>query len=67
MKLTLSAAKEPLAEFSRTVDGFNEGVRDFSEFDYNLRGTVERLDVCIRDLVGVLRSASRGIERSGRQ
>ncbi|HIR87157.1 MAG TPA: MotA/TolQ/ExbB proton channel family protein [Candidatus Limivicinus faecipullorum] len=67
MKLTLAAAKEPLADFSRTVDGFNEGVRDFSEFDYNLRGTVERLDVCIRDLVGVLRSASRGIERSGRQ
>ena len=33
MKLTLSAAKEPLAEFSRTVEGFNEGVRDFSEVD----------------------------------
>lgn len=67
MKMTLSAAKEPLAAFSRTVDGFNEGVRDFSEVDYNLRGTVERLDVCIRDLVGALRSSARGLERSGRQ
>lgn len=67
LKLTLAASQKPLEDFNRTVDSFNEGVRDFSEFNYNLRGTVERMDVCIRDLVSVLRSSARGLERSGRQ
>jgi len=67
LKMTLAASREPLDEFNKTVNDFNEGVRDFSEFNYNLRGTVERMDVCIRDLVGVLRSSARGLERSGRQ
>lgn len=67
LKLTLTASQKPLEDFNRTVDSFNEGVRDFSEFNYNLRGTVERMDVCIRDLVSVLRSSARGLERSERQ
>ena len=67
LKLTLAASQKPLEDFNRTVDSFNEGVRDFSEFNYNLRGTVERMDVCIRDLVSVLRSSTRGLERSERQ
>ena len=67
LKLTLAASQKPLEDFNRTVDSFNEGVRDFSEFNYNLRGTVERMDVCIRDLVSVLRSSARGLERSERQ
>ena len=67
LKLTLAASREPLNEFNKTVESFNEGVRDFSEFNYNLRGTVDRMDVCIRDLVSVLRSSARGLERSGRQ
>lgn len=67
LKMTLAASREPLAEFNKTVNNFNEGVRDFSEFNYNLRGTVERMDVCIRDLVSVLRSSARGLERSERQ
>ena len=67
LKLTLAASQKPLEDFNRTVDSFNEGVRDFSEFNYNLRGTVERMDVCIRDLVSVLRSSARGLERRERQ
>ena len=67
LKLTLAASQKPLEDFNRTVDSFNEGVRDFSEFNYNRRGTVERMDVCIRDLVSVLRSSARGLERSERQ
>ena len=66
LKLTLAASQKPLEDFNRTVDSFNEGVRDFSEFNYNLRGTVERMDVCIRDLVSVLRSSARGLERRER-
>ena len=57
------ANKQQLAAFDKTVGSFNEGVRDFSEFNYNLRGTVERMDVCIRDLVTALRSVERKAEK----
>ena len=60
----IADTKLPLSAFQKTVDGFNEGVRDFSEFNYNLRGTVERMDVSVRDLVGGLREVSRELERS---
>ena len=52
--------------FNSTVSSFNQGVRDFSEFDYNLRGTVERMDVAVRDLSSSLRKAARETERSDR-
>ena len=42
-------------------------MRDFSEFNYNLRGTVERLDVTVRDLVSGLREVSRILEKGGKQ
>ena len=48
------------------VEGFNSGVRDFSEFNYNLRGTVERMDVAMRDVVSAMRETAKSIERSGR-
>ena len=57
------ANKQQLSAFDKTVGSFNEGVRDFSEFNYNLRGTVERMDVCIRDLVAALRNAERKAEK----
>jgi hypothetical protein len=41
-------------------------VRHFSELNYNLRGTIERMDVSVRDLVSGLREAARSLERSGR-
>lgn len=64
LRAAVNDTKVPLAAFQKTVDGFNEGVRDFSEFNYNLRGTVERMDVSVRDLVGGLREVSRELERS---
>ena len=67
LKRSILASRELLGEFDKTVDSFNSGVRDFSEFNYNLRGTVERLDVAVRDLVSGLREASRSIEKGGRQ
>lgn len=66
MKRSLIASRDLLADFNKTVEGFNGGVRDFSEFNYNLRGTVERMDVSVRDLVGGMREVSRGLERSER-
>ena len=62
----ITASRAPIAAMNKTVENCNNGVRDFSEFNYNLRGTVERMDVTVRDLVGGLREVSRILERSGR-
>ena len=67
MNKTLELTKSYLGAFNQTVGSFNEGVRDFNEFNYNLRGTVERMDVSLRDVVSGLREASRNIERSIKQ
>jgi len=64
---TMEAGRGHLSAFHKTVNNFNEGVRDFDEFNYNLRGTVERLDVAVRDVVSLTRQASRDLERSTRE
>ena len=64
---TTAALKQSLTAFSSTVDAFNRGVRDFSEFDYNLRGTVEKMDVAVRDLTTAIRRVTRSSERSDSQ
>ena len=66
LKRSSLASRELLDGFDKTVDGFNSGVRDFSEFNYNLRGTVERMDVAMRDVVSAMRETAKTIERSGR-
>ena len=66
LKSAISASRTPIAAMNKTVESFNSGVRDFSEFNYNLRGTVERMDVTVRDLVSGLREISRILERGGR-
>jgi len=66
LKRVLLASREPLASFNKTVESFNDGVRDFSELNYNLRGSIERMDVSVRDVVGGMREVARQIERSGR-
>ena len=66
LKRSILASRELLDGFDKTVDGFNGGVRDFSEFNYNLRGTVERMDVAMRDVVSAMRETAKSIERSGR-
>ena len=67
LKTALDSSRAPITAFNKTVDSFNGGVRDFSEFNYNLRGTVERLDVTVRDLVSGLREVSRILEKGGKQ
>ncbi len=57
---TLENSKTHLVAFHQTVEKFNGGVHDFSEVDYNLRGTVERMDLAIRDLTAILRQ---GLQR----
>lgn len=67
LKTAIDSSRAPITSFNKTVDSFNGGVRDFSEFNYNLRGTVERLDVTVRDLVSGLREVSRILEKGGKQ
>ena len=55
---TMEGSKPYLVAFHQTVEKFNSGVRDFSEVDYNLRGTIERLDVTVRDLTRALQQAA---------
>jgi len=66
LKAVINASRTPIAAMNKTVENFNNGVRDFNEFNYNLRGTVERMDVTVRDLVSGLREVSRILERGGR-
>ena len=66
LKSAINMSRTPIAAMNKTVESFNSGVRDFSEFNYNLRGTVERMDVTVRDLVSGLREISRILERGGR-
>jgi len=66
LKSAISMSRAPITAMNKTVESFNNGVRDFSEFNYNLRGTVERMDVTVRDLVAGLREVSRILERGGR-
>ena len=66
LKETTAGMQYSLASFNKTVDSFNSSLHDFSEVDYNLRGTVERLDLSIRDITQALRGANR-YERSGQQ
>ena len=67
LKTAIDSSRAPIVAFNKTVDSFNGGVRDFSEFNYNLRGTVERLDVTVRDLVSGLREVSHSLEKGGHQ
>ena len=67
LKTAIDSSRAPIVAFNKTVDSFNGGVRVFSEFNYNLRGTVERLDVTVRDLVSGLREVSRILEKGGKQ
>ena len=67
IKRSLLAEKELIDSFDKSIDRFNEGVRDFGEVDYNLRGSVERLDVAVRDFTGLLRRGSRSAERNDEQ
>jgi len=62
--LVRTAAQNRIAmeQLDRSVEKFNGGIHDFSEVDYNLRGSVERMDLAVRDLAGALRDLHRRME-----
>ncbi len=62
---TVEYSKEPISAFYNTVSIFNDNVRDFSQFNYELRGNIERMDVIFRDLSGTIRALNTALEREG--
>lgn len=64
LKDATASLRSSLVGFNKTVDSFSEDVHDFSEFHYALQGTVERLDVSIRDFGNTVRGVTSRVERS---
>ncbi len=62
---TAEANRAALQGFDATVEKFNGSVRDFGEVDYNLRGSIERMDLAVRDLSSAMREINRRMEGSG--
>ena len=54
---TLSQVEGQLGGFGDTVARFSQSTRDFGEISYDLRGSIERMDVSFRDLNTALRNA----------
>ncbi len=57
----INEQKDHMRHFDNSLEKFNSGVHDFSEVDYNLRGSVERMDLAVRDLASTLREINRRI------
>lgn len=57
----LRDSKEPLSTFYETVKNFSDSTREFSEITYELRSTVERMDVAARDLGSRLKESSKNL------
>lgn len=53
-----------MKKFGTTCDSFNGNVRDFSEFNHNLRNNIERMDVNFIRLVEVLRENNKKIDNN---
>ena len=59
---TASQNRTAMEQFDQTVGKFNAGVHDFTEVDYNLRESVERMDLAVRDLSRALREVNHRME-----
>jgi hypothetical protein len=59
---SLAICESEVQKFNAAVATFKEGVHDFSEVDYNLRGSVERMDLAVRDLSSAMREINRRME-----
>lgn len=62
LNASIDYSKEPLRLFYDTVQTFNDNVRDFSTINYDLRGSVERMDLAARDLSSALNSAGKKLK-----
>ncbi|MBR5093846.1 MAG: hypothetical protein IK095_02000 [Oscillospiraceae bacterium] len=51
-----------LADWDKGLERFDKGVHAFAEVDYDLRGSIERMDLVVRDLTSVMREIDRRLE-----
>ena len=56
---SIAVCDSELKKFDAAIEKFRTGIHDFSEVDYNLRGSVERMDLAVRDLSGAMREINR--------
>ena len=56
---SIAVCDDELGKFDAAVKTFSDGIHDFAEVDYNLRGSVERMDLAVRDLSGAMREINR--------
>ena len=47
---TTNSLTSDIKAFSDTIESFNSGIHSFSEIEYNLRGSIERLDLSVIDI-----------------
>ncbi len=59
---TAAQTRASAEQLDQTVGKFRDGVHDYSEVDYNLRGSVERLDLAVRDFSNTLREINRRLD-----
>lgn len=63
LQQSTAALQYSLNQFDRSIGTFNDGIHDFSEIEYSLRGSLERLDISIRDISSLARSLTRKAEK----
>ena len=63
MQQSSSAMQQSFNTFDKTVAAFGNDLHDFSEIEYSLRGSLERLDLAVRDISGIIRSLTRKSDR----
>ncbi len=51
-------------KFDKSLQTFSENTRDFTEFNYNLRTNIERMDISFADLVQDLKRSTRDFAKS---
>jgi len=63
MSNTMHDMSDQIEKFGQVVSTFNGNVRDFSEFNYNLRHSIELMDVNFYKLAQAMNDTQKTIER----
>ena len=66
LQQTTAALQYSLTQFDKSIGTFNGGIHDFSEIEYSLRGSLERLDLSVRDISTVVRTITKRASASER-
>lgn len=68
MEKSSKCLEDTIMKFEEALAVFNNNTRDFSEFNYNLKGNIERMDIgflnlreCLMETAGVIKSNQRAM------